>query len=82
MTLTNSDVVGMTVSKVATTHLDPLRAQCALLRVMAVMGSVSEWDSSTIESVAEAARRAWHGTQLPDFTDQSEEAIAFWKAIP
>ena len=58
-------------------------AQRAVARIMAALGSQSEWNYDTLDSVAEAVRPVMVDMQglVPSVFDQSPAATQFWEAV-
>lgn len=73
----NGEVI--TVEDVAAL-VDPAAAQLAVARAMAAFGAELEWDSETIEYVADAVRPAFP-KDLPSVFDQDDAAVEFWESL-
>ena len=69
----------MTLEQIAAS-IDPKDAQMAVARAMVTMGSLDEWDSETIEWVAEPMIAIGKKVGLPEFTNgDNVEALTFWR---
>ncbi|ALF00963.1 hypothetical protein SEA_SERENITY_96 [Mycobacterium phage Serenity] len=56
------------------------KAQLAVARVFVALGSQFDWDSGTLDHVAEAVASA-HPQGLPSVFDQDEAAVEFWENV-
>ena len=54
-------------------------AQLAVARVLAALGSESDWSSDTLDAIAAAVAPA-HPDGLPSVFDQDDAAVEFWQA--
>ena len=61
-------------------HINPRRAQLAVASVLAVLGSAEEWRGDQLSSINHEIQPAWAGTGLPPYSDQSAEALEFWRS--
>lgn len=60
--------------------IDPAAAQRAVAGALAIVGSLEQWNSETIEwVVADLLKALPAGVPRP--VDQSAEALRFWKAV-
>jgi hypothetical protein len=61
-------------------HINPRRAQLAVASVLAVLGSAEEWRGDQLSSINHEIQPAWAETGLPPSSDQSAEALQFWRS--
>ena len=61
--------------------IDPQKAQRAVADMVAALGSAYEWNSETVEWLAEYLAEAVDGLDLPSFDSQSDTALAFWQEV-
>ena len=81
MTMTLSDIRGKKVKDVAAL-IDPAKAQTAVLRAMAVLGSSDSWGGDELTAISVILVLLQAGTDFPSIADQDNDAIRFWEAIP
>lgn len=62
-------------------RINPRRAQLALAQIIAGLGAHERWSRDHLDWIAENAKKAWTGTDLPSFTDQGSDAAEFWAAV-
>ncbi len=62
-------------------HINPRRAQLAIAHVMAALGAYDRWSIEHLNWIADDAKKAWTGTDLPAFTDQDSDAVEFWAGV-
>ncbi|QGJ97362.1 hypothetical protein PBI_ISCA_82 [Mycobacterium phage Isca] len=56
------------------------KAQLAVARVIAALGSQFDWDSDTLDGVANAVKDVVPA-EIPSPFDQDDEAIEFWQEV-
>lgn len=57
------------------------KAQLAIARVMAALGSQFDWNADTLDWVADAVRTFNRIGGLPTFIEQDDDAILFWQNL-
>ncbi|HEY9313798.1 hypothetical protein [Williamsia sp.] len=62
-------------------RINPRRAQLAIAHTLAILGSAPSWHGDQISAIDDRVRPAWTGTDLPGYSDESDEAIEFWEQI-
>ncbi|AZS12049.1 hypothetical protein SEA_ZETZY_79 [Mycobacterium phage Zetzy] len=60
--------------------IPPDKAQLAVARVIAALGSQYDWNADTLDGVAEAVKSVVP-EQVPSPFDQDDEAIEFWQEV-
>lgn len=61
--------------------IDPDEARFAVAKVMAALGCQTDWNSETLDWVADAVGGLAARTGLPDIFDQDDAAVEFWKGV-
>ena len=69
----------MDIAEIAN-RINPRRAQLAVASVLAVLGSAEEWRGDQLSSINHEIQPAWAETGLPPSSDQSAEALQFWRS--
>lgn len=70
----------MNLSEVAA-KIDPNEARIAVAKVMAALGGQFDWNSDTLEWVADAVCGLAVRSGLPSVADQDDAAVEFWKNV-
>jgi len=60
--------------------IPPHEAQLAVAKVFVALGSQFDWNSDTLDQVAEGVAGA-HPQGLPSVFDQDDEAVKFWDEV-